>query len=222
MKRFLACVAATTTLLSGAALADETLSQANDPQADLTLHLTDLFGSERDALGRLDADRLSSLATEEVRETGAVPVHSDAWLAAQPAASGGAEWQCLTEALYFEARGETAKGLFAVAEVILNRVDDSYYPTSVCGVVNQGTGARYQCQFTYTCDGHAEDVTEPRAWERVGKVARAMLDGAPRELTKGATYYHTTAVNPSWARVFTRTASIGVHYFYKDTRISSR
>ena len=31
------------------------------------------------------------------------------WIAAQPAPRGGGEWQCLTEALYFEARGETRR-----------------------------------------------------------------------------------------------------------------
>ena len=42
--------------------------------------------------------------------------------------TGDAEWQCLTEALYFEARGESLEGQFAVAEVILNRVDSPLYP----------------------------------------------------------------------------------------------
>jgi len=102
-----------------------------------------------------------------------------------------------------------------VAEVILNRVSSSSYPDSVCGVINQGTGKRYQCQFTYTCDGHAEVIHEPAAFERVGKVARIMLDGASRTLTGGATFYHTKAVNPSWARKFERTATIGQHYFYR-------
>ena len=47
--------------------------------------------------------------------------------------------------------------------------------------------------------------------------------GAPRALTKGATYFHTRSVNPRWARVFERTADIGAHLFYRDpVRISSR
>ncbi len=137
------------------------------------------------------------------------------FLADLPAAKGGAEWECLTEALYFEARGEDTRGIFAVAEVILNRVDSRRFPSTVCGVVHQGTGERYRCQFTYTCDGLAETVHEPRAWVRVGKVARLMLDGAPRALTNGATHYHTRAVDPQWADVFPRVSSIGEHYFYR-------
>ena len=145
-----------------------------------------------------------------------------AWLASQPTASGGAQFQCLAEALYFEARGESLKGQFAVAEVILNRVDSPRFPNSVCGVINQGTGRKYACQFTYTCDGLPEHISEPAAWDRVAKVAKAMLSGAPRALTNGATFYHTHAVRPSWSRKFTKTASIGDHFFYRaGYRVSS-
>lgn len=150
-------------------------------------------------------------------KTTAAVEFSKSWLDAQPEAQGGPELQCLAEALYFEARGETVKGQFAVAEVILNRVESERFPGSACGVINQGTGKKYQCQFTYTCDGHKEVIAEPRAFERVSKVARAALDGAAPELTEGATHYHTTAVSPRWSRVYTKTAAIGDHIFYRHT-----
>jgi spore germination cell wall hydrolase CwlJ-like protein len=137
------------------------------------------------------------------------------FLAELPEATGGEEWRCLTEALYFEARGEDTRGIFAVAEVILNRVDSRRFPSTVCAVVNQGTGEIYRCQFTYTCDGLAENIREPRAWRRVGKVARLMLDGAPRVLTQGATHYHTLAVDPRWASQFALVSTIGEHAFYR-------
>lgn len=148
--------------------------------------------------------------------------YSRSWIDARPDVKRtDEEWQCLAEALYFEARGESVKGQFAVAEVILNRVDSGAYPNTLCGVINQGTGRKYQCQFTYTCDGIAEKIREPDAYERVGKVARLMIDGAPRKLTDGATHYHTKAVNPNWARKFPRTATIGVHHFYRQpTRLT--
>ena len=140
--------------------------------------------------------------------------YDDEWLAQRPKASGDASWQCLTEALYFEARGEEPKGQFAVAEVILNRVDSRAFPGNVCAVVKQGTGRKWRCQFTYTCDGIPETVRDRRSWAKMGKIARLALDGAPRELTRGALYYHTRAVSPSWSRVFARTATIGAHHFY--------
>ncbi|WP_226780494.1 cell wall hydrolase [Oceaniglobus trochenteri] len=144
-----------------------------------------------------------------------VPEYSARALSSLPRVEGDAEWSCLAEALYFEARGESVKGIFAVAEVILNRVDSGRFPDTVCKVVNQGTGRKYQCQFTYTCNGNSRKIREPGAWTKVGKVAQVMLEGAPRGLTGGATYYHTNAVRPRWSRVFARTAQIGVHLFYR-------
>ncbi|MBY8977581.1 cell wall hydrolase [Rhodobacteraceae bacterium NNCM2] len=133
------------------------------------------------------------------------------------------EWSCLTEALYFEARGETLVGQVAVAEVILNRVDSTKYPNSVCGVVRQGERSGKACQFSYRCDGRSDDMRETKARERVGKVAWLMLDGKPRILTGEATHYHTSAVRPKWSKRLVKTARIGDHIFYRTkTRLSSR
>ena len=210
------------------AMADGTVSTgtANDPTAAHDARLTALLDGERKGLQAISLQRLRKLAgVPDGRRNGEAPTdlaYTTDWLDAQPTATGGDALSCLSEALYFEARGETVKGQFAVAEVILNRVDSNLYPNTVCGVINQGTGKRYQCQFTYTCDGHAEVIHEERAYARVAKVARAMLDGAPRDLTDGATHYHTTAVRPRWSRTYTKTASIGVHVFYRHTwRVSS-
>ncbi|MEY8828446.1 cell wall hydrolase [Sedimentitalea sp. XS_ASV28] len=161
---------------------------------------------------------LKSLLTASQPRAEVKPIaatYSRRWIDSQPPASGGEQWRCLSEALYFEARGETVKGQFAVAEVILNRVQSSRFPDSVCAVINQGTGRRYQCQFTYTCDGREEVIAEPGAFRRVAKVARAAIDGVGVDLTDGATYYHTNAVRPSWSRRFQETARIGVHVFYR-------
>lgn len=202
------------------ASADVTLSTASDPTIELNNRLATLWAPERNALEMLGVKGdLSRLVDEQVED----PLYSSKRLAAMPSPRGGKEWQCLTEALYFEARGETLKGIFGVAEVILNRVDDRRYPSSVCKVVNQGTGQRYRCQFTYTCDGRPEHMRDDRAHDVVGKIAKLMIDGAPRRLTKGATHYHTKSVNPNWAKVFPRTATIGYHHFYREpSRVASR
>jgi len=173
--------------------------------------MNQVLKTEQRGLKAVKADRLGALLKEP---NSALP-YSTSWLSSLPKASGGAEWRCLSEALYFEARGESIKGQFAVAEVIMNRVDSARFPGSVCNVINQGTGRKFACQFTYTCDGHKEVISEPRAFQRVGKVAKIMLNGAPRELTGGATYYHTNAVRPRWSRKFARTTTIGVHHFYR-------
>lgn len=171
--------------------------------------------AETRGLNSVSDTRLAGLLEEPA--TASDVSFTRSWIDAQPKAKGGAHWKCLSEALYFEARGETVKGQFAVAEVIMNRVRSARFPDNVCGVINQGTGKRYQCQFTYTCDGNPETIHEPRAFDRVSKVARAVLDGRAPDLVKGATHYHTTAVRPRWSRVYTKTAAIGVHVFYRHT-----
>ena len=210
------------------------LAVVQSAQADnvLASRLGAVLGQERKALSVVPDANVSALATLPTASERGVMTSPTATvstasvgpadLGAMPAASGGAEWQCLAEALYFEARGETTKGIFAVGEVILNRVDSGNYPNTICGVVNQGTGRRYACQFTYTCDGNDERIGEPAAYARVGKVAKLLIEGAPRDLTAGATHYHTRAVSPRWARRFPQTAQIGSHLFYREpTRTAS-
>lgn len=182
--------------------------------------LQNLFQREQLTLNQIPGQQIKALLSASQPKgklkTPAAPLSfSYDWLDAQPKPTGDANWQCLSEALYFEARGETVKGQFAVAEVIMNRVESQRFPDTLCGVIHQGTGKKYQCQFTYTCDGREEVIAEKKAYERVSKVARAIVDGMAGDLTDGATHYHTTAVRPSWARVYTKTARIGVHLFYR-------
>lgn len=195
--------------------AEVVVSSSNPSEADLTAQLELLLEAEREGIESVSPSRLNRLTrTPEVDEDGGV--YSNAYLAALPVAQGNAEWACLAEALYFEARGESVRGIFAVGEVIMNRVDSPNFPDTVCGVVNQGTGGRFQCQFSYNCDGRAEVFNEPKAYEKVGKVAALMIGGFSRSLTNGATHYHTKAVSPSWSRVYPRTAVIGQHVFYRQ------
>lgn len=214
--------------LTGAAFADVTVSQSNDPTQQMGMQMASLLGTEHRVMEAVPEERLTSLAvgpevevkttssraTKAQAEAPTLIRYDSAWLMAQPAPTGDEQWECLRRAIYFESRGETLRGQFAVAEVILNRVDSGRYPRSVCGVVNQrGNGG---CQFSYTCDGRADSMHDPAAIDRAGRIARAMLDGAPRILTMGATYFHTAAVRPDWSRRFAQTAVIGAHMFYRQ------
>ncbi len=132
-------------------------------------------------------------------------------------------WKCLAEALYFEARGESAQGQTAVAEVILNRVDHRRWPNTICGVIEQNQHRKNACQFSYICDGLPERITERRAYSQAKRIALDMVGGKPRTLTGGATHYHADFVSPGWARRLTKTTSIGTHIFYrKGTRVTRR
>ena len=197
------------------ALADTTRSTSNDPRA-ATEAVAALLGAESSAMAALPDQVLAPRKPVAAKAaTKPVTFRPDAgWLATQPVAKGGAEWSCLTKAIYFEARGETLAGQFAVAEVIMNRAASGLYPRSVCGVVGQRGGGG--CQFSYVCDGRADAMRDGAATRIAGKIAAAMLGGAPRTLTDGATHFHTRAVQPGWAHRFAQTAVIGGHLFYRQ------
>ncbi len=142
-------------------------------------------------------------------------------LDAMPPAKGGAEFQCLAQAIYFESRGEPIAGQIAVAEVVLNRVDDRNFPKTVCGVTHQGAGSGRGCQFSYVCDGHPDVMKSAVARERSEKLASLMLAGRPRTVSDGATYFHVRSIRPDWSHRFVRTTTIGHHMFYRPgTRVA--
>ncbi len=129
------------------------------------------------------------------------------------------QMECLVDALYFEARGEGRNGQFAVAEVIMNRVESQRYPNSICSVVRQGNGSKNSCQFSFYCDGVSERIHEQEAFQRAWRIAAEFMASRKNNspLTNGATHFHTVDVRPKWASKFKKTAGIGRHLFYKET-----
>lgn len=124
------------------------------------------------------------------------------------------ELQCLTAAVYYEARGEGPRGQAAVAQVVMNRVKHPAFPATICGVVFQGAGHR-GCQFSFACDGSMARTREAAAWDRARRVAARALAGAVMGDVGSATHFHTTAVAPSWGPQMLRVATVGVHVFYR-------
>jgi spore germination cell wall hydrolase CwlJ-like protein len=124
--------------------------------------------------------------------------------------------KCLTEAIYFEARGEAVRGQIAVAQVVMNRTFSGFYPNTVCGVVYQNKHRHLACQFTFACDNVADVVREPDMWDRAKKIAKAMLDGQLwlPEVAK-STHYHAYWVRPSWVNEMKKMYKFGVHTFYR-------
>jgi spore germination cell wall hydrolase CwlJ-like protein len=124
--------------------------------------------------------------------------------------------KCLTEAIYFEARGEAVRGQIAVAQVVMNRTFSGFYPNTVCGVVYQNKHRHLACQFTFACDNVADVVREPDMWDRARKISKAMLDGQLwlPEVGK-STHYHAYWVHPSWVSEMKKMYKFGVHTFYR-------
>jgi len=137
------------------------------------------------------------------------------FVAASQADAASRALNCLTAAVYYEARSQSLDGQEAVAQVVLNRVRNPAFPNSVCGTVYEGSSRSTGCQFTFTCDGSMAARIEPAAWERARRVAEAALNGFVYTPVGSATYYHTTAVSPWWAPKLTRVAQIGAHIFYR-------
>ena len=135
---------------------------------------------------------------------------------------------CMALNIYHESRSENLAGKFAVADVVLNRVYDNRYPDSVCGVVKQAklspwwldqgkeVPIRDQCQFSWYCDGKADDPNDGDAWRDSLLVAYQILkENKHRGLTEGATHYHANYINPYWAPSFHQVGTIGSHIFYR-------
>lgn len=134
---------------------------------------------------------------------------------AQSADDAGRALDCLTAAIYYEARSESVEGQRAVAQVVLNRVRNPAFPGSICGVVYQGSYRTTGCQFSFTCDGSLLRRREPDAWAEARQVAQQALAGSVYAPVGSAMYYHTTAVHPFWENSLTPVATIGAHIFYR-------
>ena len=121
---------------------------------------------------------------------------------------------CLAVAIFFEARAEPIDGMAAVANVIINRVEDSRYPDTVCDVVWEPK------QFSFTHDGLTDDPEahtghqDKIAWVTSQEVAKAALRGDLLGIS--STHYHARKVLPFWANHYTKDGSVGEHIFYTN------
>ena len=148
------------------------------------------------------------------------------------------ELYCLAMNIYHEARAESIAGQYAVADVTINRTLDTRYPNTVCKVVMQAKmkeswktkqypdlsdsqrkyiPIRNKCQFSWFCDGKADEPQNQTSWEKSIEHAAIMFTTNQwRGITEGATHYHATYVSPSWAKEYTKIAQIGAHLFYRQ------
>jgi len=120
------------------------------------------------------------------------------------------QMQCLAGAVYFESRGEQLAGQLAVAQVVINRSEDSRWPTSYCGVVYQ------RAQFSFVKGGQMPRIrTSSAAWQRAKAIAKIAHDGLWESEAGEAVYFHASYVRPKWSYRKTRTAKIDTHIFYR-------
>jgi hypothetical protein len=163
-------------------------------------------------------DPLGRGAAESGRKLGAL---IDVGAAARPFFSVGTgithlrAAQCLAQAVWYEAASESEAGQRAVAQVVLNRVAHPNWPSSVCGVVYQGSERSTGCQFTFTCDGSLARRPSGASWAQAQQIAAEALSGSVYAPVGLATHYHTLWVHPFWAGTLDHIGTIGAHRFYR-------
>ena len=130
---------------------------------------------------------------------------------------------CMATNIYHEAKNQPMVGQIAVAQVVMNRVNDSRYPDNVCDVVKQGLTYKNgkvvlgKCQFSWHCDGKIDDVDmRSKQWRNSLRYASMVITNRiTLAVTEGAPHYHATYVRPAWARTKTKTVRINRHIFYR-------
>lgn len=129
--------------------------------------------------------------------------------------SHGRALDCLTQAVYYEAATEPLAGREAVAQVVLNRLHHAGFPSTVCGVVYEGSERTTGCQFTFACDGSLRRTPASSLWDQARKVAAHALSGRVFAPVGHATHYHADYVLPYWADSLDKEVQIGRHIFYR-------
>jgi spore germination cell wall hydrolase CwlJ-like protein len=152
----------------------------------------------------------------------AIPVANLANPAARPFTLAGASaadrlrsLDCLTAAIYYEAATEPTNGQRGVAQVVLNRVRHPAWPNTICGVVFEGARRSTGCQFSFSCDGSLRRAPMAAHWNRARAVAEAALNGYVYAPVGWATHYHANYVVPYWASSLIKSATVGMHIFYR-------
>ena len=130
--------------------------------------------------------------------------------------------QCMALNIYYEARGSNLADQAAVADVVMNRVQDTRYPNTICEVVKQGlqnsdgSMKRNKCQFSWYCDGKHDRPQDEDRWVEAQGIAWNMVEENKfRGITEGSTHYHATYVEPRWAKTLQLVGRIGAHIFYR-------
>ena len=123
--------------------------------------------------------------------------------------------ECLSQAVYYEAASEGADGQRAVAQVVLNRLRHPAYPSSICGVVYQGSERVMGCQFTFTCDGSLLRRPNAGMFANARRIAIEALAGRVFAPVGHATNYHADYVLPYWASSLDKQVQVGRHIFYR-------
>ena len=117
---------------------------------------------------------------------------------------------CIAVAAFLEARGEGPDGMLAVADVVMERVEDSRWPDDPCKVVRQ------RGQFAYLPFSQVEEIIraeDDASWSMALDASRAVLAGDGLDM--GATHFHWINENPYWTKDAILVGRMGDHLFWR-------
>jgi len=133
--------------------------------------------------------------------------------------------ECLALNSYYEARNQSLAGQIAVAQVVLNRVNSSKFPDTICEVIYQGPTytnwkgnempVRNMCHFSWWCDGKSDIPVDVRTYHKILDNLTDLVYSDTIDITDGSTHYHADYVEPDWSSAFEVTVKIDDHIFYK-------
>ena len=121
------------------------------------------------------------------------------------------ELECLAKVVLHEAGNQSRAGRIAVAEVVMNRLQDPRrrFGSTICGVVLQ------RGQFFNVNAYHPQrrDARWGAAVEIARQVRQDMMEGDHDEVTNGGLFFRNSSGAPFRGRQ--RTVTIGAHHFYR-------
>jgi len=118
------------------------------------------------------------------------------------------EKECMMRAMYFESNRSSADGMLAVGTVVMNRVQDSRYPKSVCGVVGQKN------QFA---DGVLTRRMTDSGAVLAAQVADQVLRGARHPGVQNAQHFHTAGLRFPYNNMYYVLQAGGNEFYEKRT-----
>lgn len=121
---------------------------------------------------------------------------------------------CLARSIYWETKGTDTAEMEAVANVIMNRLGNPKFPSTLCGVVKQGSETGH-CQFSWWCDGRPDQARETEQYTEALEVARRALNGTLPDRTDGALFFHHRSIAPGWFSGLIMTTETPEFMFYR-------
>ena len=157
---------------------------------------------------------LSHVAAQVPISQAVVPPFADAPAQVEPVAAepeqpklNETDVNCMAKVVLHEAGNQPRRGKIAVAHVMVNRVKQGF-AGNVCAV------ARQPGQFFQLNRYHPD--RKSTQWAEAVDVARTVLAGDVRDMSKGALYFHANWAKPDrFFRSRTKVASLEDHDFYR-------